>query len=601
MQIPRLIISGLSGGAGKTMVSLGLARAVTRSGPRVRAFKKGPDYIDAAWLALAARAPQANLDPFFLPAPTLRSLFLQGAQGYDLALIEGNRGLFDGLDLSGSCSTAELSRILSAPVLLVLDCTKMTRTAAALVKGCMAFEQGLRIGGVLLNRTGNPRHQSMVRRAIEELAGLPVLGALPRRSQPFIVERHMGLAGLDEYARADAELDALADFMAEHTDLAAISALAASSPDFPSDEALWTGEVTQADEATRAGEAFRMDEAIRTAAPPSRTSSLCCSAVFSAASDTYRPRIGYVRDAAFWFYYEENLAALRAAGAELVPLSLLDRPDQATGEKGEVPRPTHEDEHLSRPVGEGQHSSRPVRRDESGGFPAEVPQAGGQPAHNGDRPSRPDPWDTLDGLYIGGGQPELYARALADNRSRRERVAALARDGLPIYAECGGFMYLSKELIMDGVAFPMAGVFPCSVEFCSRPQGLGYVEAEVVAHNPFHPLGLRFRGHEFHFSRCLAPGQSPEKNAFPSLARSEAQASGSSAAPGPALDSGGSEASGGYVLRLHKGRGMSLASDLGAFDGLVSHNTFASYTHVFAPAMPHWARRFVSLCASRRR
>ena len=194
-------------------------------------------------------------------------------------------------------------------------------------------------------------------------------------------------------------------------------------------------------------------------------------------------------------------------------------------------------------------------------------------------------WDRLDGLYIGGGQPELYAQALADNHFCRERVAALARAGLPIYAECGGFMYLARELIVDGAAFPMAGVFSCSVEFLSRPQGLGYVEAEVVASNPFHPLGARFRGHEFHFSRCVV-----KKDGAPGLCPS---------VPSSSRQPDG--VSGAHILRLHKGRGMSASPDQDGFDGLLLKNTFAAYTHVFAPALPHWAKNFVALCAARRR
>ena len=554
MHIPRIIISGLSGGAGKTMVSLGLARFLARSGLRVKAFKKGPDYIDAAWLALAARSPQANLDPFFLPAPALRSLFLQGAAGRDMALIEGNRGIFDGLDLSGSCSTAELSRILLAPVLLVLDCTKMTRTAAALVSGCLNFEKGVRIGGVILNRTGNPRHQTMVRRAIEELAGVPVLGVLPRRRHPFIVERHMGLAGLEEYARADEELDALADFLADHADLEAIKSLAASAPDLPeeaiadeSSESRLNSSRDRGDFSGGRGSAPDPAGGNDFPQPPPLLSRDYSQPDVNReqpatrfgpglAADGPRPRIGYVRDAAFWFYYEENLNALRTAGADMIPLSLLEGGARQKGQTGES--------------------------------------------------GRINDWDRLDGLYIGGGQPELYAQALADNHFCRERVAALARAGLPIYAECGGFMYLARELIVDGAAFPMAGVFSCSVEFLSRPQGLGYVEAEVVAGNPFHPLGARFRGHEFHFSRCVVREDRAARDSGLSGSDGSSQAGG---------------APGGHILRLHKGRGMSTSPDQEGFDGLLIGNTFAAYTHVFAPALPHWAKNFVALCAARKR
>ncbi len=448
--LPRLIISGLSGGAGKTMVALGLARAFSRRGLRVKTFKKGPDYIDAAWLALAARSPQANLDPFFCSPDLLRSLCLHGAAGYDLCLIEGNRGLFDGLDISGSCSTAELARILGAPVVLVMDCTKMTRTAAALAAGCRAFEPDLPLVGAILNRTGTKRHAGLVRRAVEGLAGLPVFGVLPRRRAPLIAERHMGLAGLDEHSRAETLLDDLAAFLEDHLNLEDLYRAAKAAPDLSA-----------------------APFAHRPAAPG-------------------RPvRLGVVRDAAFWFYYEENLEALRAAGAELVPLSLLDAAS----------------------------------------------------------------WPKIDGLYIGGGLPELHLPALSANTARRAEVRALAASGLPIYAECGGLMYLAEAVRLDGTDHPMAGVLPLTVEMCPRPQGLGYVEARVVAENPYHPRGPLLRGHEFHFSRALA-------------------------APGLSL-----------VLELTRGKGLA-----DNHDGLLAGNLFAGYIHIYAPAAPHWAPALVARC-----
>ncbi len=499
MHIPRLIISGLSGGAGKTMLSLGLARAFARSGLRIKAFKKGPDYIDAAWLALAARAPKGNLDPFFTPQDALRRIFLSGVAGYRLALVEGNRGLFDGLDISGSCSTAEVARILQAPVLLILDCTKMTRTAAALVKGCLSFEPDLHLGGVILNRTGNERHQTLARRAVEELAGVPVLGILPRRAEPFIMERHMGLVGMEELGQVNARLDLLADFIESHTDLARILELTASAPDLPQEEKPLPEAFTD----SLSGSPTSPQSAVFSAKPESRTSSLKQDGCLP-ASRMKKPHIGYVHDAALWFYYQENLQALKNAGAKLVPLSLLNK----------------------------------------------------------------KPWPEIAGLYLGGGLPELYARQLCDNHGIRTHVARLAADKLPIYAECGGFMYLAKELIIDDRAFAMAGVFSCSIQFHPRPKGLGYVEGFVSAANPFHPTGLCFRGHEFHFSALAAPleqTQTPCENAV-------------------------------TVLTLHKGNGIGKGPGNAACDGLLKNNTFAAYTHIYAPSLPHWAPAFVSLC-----
>lgn len=489
MHIPRVIVSGLSGGAGKTMLSLGLARSFTRLGHTTRAFKKGPDYIDAAWLAKAARAPQANLDPFFTPGHSLVELFKEAAHGYSLAIIEGNRGLFDGLDLEGSCSTAEVARLLSTPVLLSIDCTKMTRTVAAMVKGCLSFEENLRIGGVLLNRTGNERHRNMVRRAVEDLCGVPVMGVLPRMASPFIIERHMGLAGMDECERTESLLDSLADFVEQHADISAILSLAETAPDF---------------DASTSSTSLPSSISSHPTVSLAEGSAQACEELPLQA--VRAPVIGYVLDAAFWFYYQENLDALQRAGATLTPLSLLS--DKR--------------------------------------------------------------WPEIDGLYIGGGLPELHADALSANNAMREHVASLSRAGLPIYAECGGFMYLARELRTDTGRFAMAGVFDLAIHFYSTPRGLGYVEAESVSSSPYHPAGSRFRGHEFHFSGIEEQTPPP----------------GSSMT----IDSASMH------LQLFKGQGMAGDTSGKRFDGLLYRQTFASYLHIYAPAVPHWAPKFVDAC-----
>ncbi len=484
---PSCIVSGLSGGSGKTMVSLGLARAFLRQGYSVKTFKKGPDYIDAVWLALAARSPQGNLDPFFSSAVQVRQLFHAGSAGYDFALIEGNRGLFDGLDIAGSCSTAEVARILQIPVILVVDCTKMTRTVAALINGCANFEPGVTLGGVILNRTGNSRHQALVQQAVEELTPVPVLGVLPRRELSFISERHMGLTGTHEHMQAESLLDSLADFLSEHVDLAKVHALAAAAFS-PTDNT----------ETATANPIPLSKESLAAGAPPEATPTelLKDAAISPLPQHSARPRIGFVRDAALWFYYQENLDALHKAGAELVELSLLSRKS----------------------------------------------------------------WPRLDGLYLGGGVPELHAKALSANLYCRQMVQALGLDGLPLYAECGGLMYLAEELQLEAGRFPMAGLLPIQIAWCNRPQGLGYSAGEVVAENPFHPVGSHFRGHEFHFSHIIPAAQAST-----------------------------------HVFRLSRGKGMGSVGGT-AMDGITLNNTFASYTHIYAPALPHWAPRFVALC-----
>ena len=463
---PRLTISGLKGGAGKTLLALGLARALVQDGLRLKPFKKGPDYIDAALLGLAAGRPATNLDLFFLPPHELRALFVHafalagnGGKPADLALIEGNRGLFDGRDLEGSCSTAALARTLQSPILLTLDCTKTTRTSAALVQGVLAFEPDLPIAGVVLNKLGSERHGAQVRRAIEHYCPVPVLGALPRLIGDPLPERHKGLVlqqSFETHADVETRLNTLAAAMREHLDLHRIRQLALAAPPLPEKTMAW------------------------------KSASTALAGV--------RPRIGYVRDAAFWFYYEENLEALRRAGAELFRLSLLDS----------------------------------------------------------------EAWPDLDGLYLGGGFPEEFCAELAAS----PKIALLqeyAEQGMPIYAEGGGALLLAASMERQGNSYPMAGVFPVSASFHERPQGLGYVEAAVILYNPFHPQHIALKGHEFHYTRCkLLPGAQAE-----------------------------------YALQLSCGTGMGQGGD-----GLIHKATFASYMHIFAPAAPHWAERFVAAAAN---
>lgn len=541
----RICISALSGGGGKTLLSLGLARAFSRQGLAVQPFKKGPDYIDAAWLSLAAGRQASNLDPYFLPPARLRALFrhVMERSGARLALLEGNRGLFDGMDVRGSCATAELARTLDCPVLLSLDCTKMTRTAAALVAGIRNFEPGLPLAGVVLNQVASARHEGILREAITTYTDVPVLGAIPRLRENPLPERHMGLASLcgDELSpQAQEILEKLADVVRDHVDMERVLAIADDLPALPEepdfwDEAAWAGEGAVAPSgagrsaACHAGTAFAAGageareavmaagtlsgRALQTTVPEKPQADSAAGMVAGAClpraccpadSPEPAPRIGYVRDRALWFYYEENLEALRRAGAELVRLSLLDDA----------------------------------------------------------------PWPELDGLYLGGGFPEDWARELAAS-PHLARLATLAGEGLPIYAECGGFMVLASALERDGQRWPMSGIFPVETRFCPKPQGLGYVRADVVLPNPYFPQGSVLRGHEFHYSLCHEP----------------------------AAVSGRLE----HALRLRKGTGMGRDAEGHGRDGLVSGRVWAAYCHIFAPAVPGWAPRFVDLARCYRR
>lgn len=516
---PRLVVSGLSGGGGKTLVSLGLARALTLRGLRVKPCKKGPDYIDAAWLSLASGRTPTNLDPYFLSDDRLRALFRASFDDADLAIIEGNRGLYDGRDLEGSCSTATLARALDAPVLLTLTVTKMTRTAAAVVAGLANFEP-VRLAGVILNRVGSSRHADLIRRSIETYTGIPVLGEIPRLAENPIPERHMGLVSIhdespDAPGRAEllTALDGLAALVDSHLDIEAVLRIARSAPELTDADTFWEEPLEQSSKAARSPrpllpETFPNRGATQGAQPVSAASG--AEAERHAVSVEQPVTIGYVRDAALWFYYEENFEALRRAGARLVELSVLS----------------------------------------------------------------PEPWPAigeLDGLYLGGGFPEMVPERLSGS-PHLEEIRDYSMRNMPIYAECGGFMILCETLRINGKDYPMAGLFPARAEFRPQPQGLGYVEATVEAENPFHPVGAVLRGHEFHYSRCVALG-----DLSPTLRLS----------PGVGMSGPG-----------HRAKGLAAegSDNLRSRDGLLVRNTFAAYTHLFAPSVPHWARRFVAAC-----
>jgi cobyrinic acid a,c-diamide synthase len=284
---PRIIVAALKGGSGKTILSLGLTSAWRGMGHRVAAFKKGPDFIDSGWLSFAAGRPCYNLDPFLMnPEQIVNSLLLNSA-GADISVIEGNRGLFDGLDLDGCCSTGELGKIIKSPVVLIVDVTMATRTVAALVMGCQKFDPDLRISGVILNRVAGLRQESLAKNAVEQYCGLPVVGAVPKLKQNIFPERHMGLVPHLESDYAEKAIAWARDIAEKHLDLKALWNLAHEAPplDYPP-------------------EGKKEESGLVLPESP--------------------PRIGVIRDKSFWFYYPENLDQMKKLGAHLVEINSLE-------------------------------------------------------------------------------------------------------------------------------------------------------------------------------------------------------------------------------------------------------------------------------------
>jgi len=459
MGAARVMVSATSGGGGKTLVAVGLARAWTRQGRAVAPFKKGPDYIDAEWLTRATGVTCRNLDLFLMPAEAARQSFVRASAPADVAVVEGNRGLYDGSDGKGTYSSAELAKLLAAPVLLVVDGTKTTRTAAAVVLGCQSLDPDVRIGGVVLNRVAGRRHESVLREAIESECGIPVLGSIPRLESAPFPERHLGLVPPAEHDAFDGAVGAAADLVEASLDLDRIRELAERAA--PLKPAL---------------------HAVRPAQdhPPGE-----------------RPRIGIFRDAAFQFYYAENLEALEREGAEVIEIS-------------------------------------PLR---DSGLP------------------------DVDALYIGGGFPETLAEGLARNAAFRASLRDSVEDGLPIYAECGGAVYLGEELHMEGAVFPMSGAVPATYGFDTRPNGHGYAVLESVQPNPFFDVGETFRGHEFHYT-------------FLESAVADRVT---------------------FAFRVRRGHGFD-----GEHDGLCYRNVLAAYTHLHALGVESWAPSLVGAAVRRR-
>ncbi len=404
--LPRLVVAGLSGESGKTLVSLALLLEAGRRGIPVRAFKKGPDYIDSAWLEWASHKPARNLDTYLMGFERVVGSFASNAVSGGFNLVEGNRGLYDGADARGTHSTAELAKALQAPVVLVVNATKVTRTAAALVLGCQRLDPDVRIAGVVVNQVSGARHERIVREAIESVCDIPVLGAIPRAGGGMLLPtRHLGLVTPREHPHRDVLAQDLLGLVSGRLDFNRLIAIARQTPP------------------------------IAMAPVPLRE---------PPAGDGLT--IGYLDDAAFSFYYPENLEALQAAGARLVAISALTS--------------------------------------------ASLP-------------------DGLNALYIGGGFPETHAETLSGNSSFLASIRHRARAGLPVYAECGGLILLARALTWRGSKYEMSGVLGFDVEVCDVPQGHGYTELLVDTASPFFPMGTRLRGHEFHYSRIVLDGDAP--------------------------------------------------------------------------------------------
>lgn len=450
MNLPRIILGGTSSRAGKTLVSIGLMRALRSRGYKVQPFKIGPDFIDPSYHKFATGMPSRNLDSYMMKNRDIVEVFQRNGKNADIAVIEGVMGLYDSHDaMDEKGSTAEVAKILKAPVIIIANVERISRTAAAFVLGYKLFDKAVDIKGVILNRVGSEKHAQKARLAVEKLARMEVVGVMPRSESARIPERHLGLVPAYEMKAVEKLFDFLAEFIETYVDVDRILEIANAASELP--------EVKE-------------------------------NALYH-PKNNYGVRLGVMRDKAFTFYYEDTLDAFAASGAKLIYIN------------------SFKDKKL------------------------------------------PD----IDALYIGGGFPEIFADALERNKKLREHIFNFCESGKPVYAECGGLMYLGEKLLnKKNEEYEMVGFLPITTRMQDKFQALGYVRNVVARDNPLSKKNDVLIGHEFHHSKVELNGKVK------------------------------------YAYKTMRGRGID-----GKCDGILLKNTLASYMHLHVLSYPKMVKNFL--------
>ena len=451
MDIPRIVIAGVKSKVGKTMISIGLMRALTNRGYKVQPYKVGPDFIDPSFHYFATGRYSRNLDDFMLTKADLLETFERNFKGADIAVIEGKTGLYDShhaLDEEGS--TASVAKILKAPVILVADAERINRSISAMLLGYKLFDPEVMIEGVILNRVGNPRHANKVKTAVERLAKLRVVGLIPRTAvnMPY---RHLGLIPAHEREEFENLFDQLAELIERYVDVDRIIEIAYKAP-----------EIEEVNE----------------------------NPIFE--KEPCNLTVGVVRDKPFSFYYQDNIDALASKAKVVVIDSLKDK---------RLPK--------------------------------------------------------IDALYIGGGFPEVFAEELERNKSLRKSIYNFCDEGKPVYAECGGLMFLGESIITEQGEFEMVGFLPIKTRMHAKFQALGYCVYRAVKSNPISRKGDLVVGHEFHYSDVI---------------------------PLEKLE---------FAYKVKRGKGID-----GKHDGILKKNTLANYIHLHVLSYPQMVKRFLETAKS---
>lgn len=447
MKIPRIILAGATSGVGKTSITTAIIHGLKQKGYSVQPFKVGPDFIDPSYLSSISGNVAHNLDSWMMGRNGVFKNFIQNSQ-QDISVIEGVMGYYDGFNGKSSfASTYDIANIIKSNVILVLDASKAARSIAATALGFKNFEKNSRICGVILNKIGSKKHETLCRDALQKV-GLPILGVIPRNNELNLESRHLGLIPVREKQFLDKKIKSIAKSLSDFIEIEKIIKLAKSGPELPK--------------------------------------------IHDAKYKKPQTRIAVAMDESFNFYYQDNLDSLRRLGAEIVFFS---------------------------PVSDKK-------------IPA------------------------CDGIYIGGGFPEVKGELLQKNYAMKKLIKKYAEDGLPIYAECGGLMYLTKSISYKSGKFKMVGLFD-AITVMEKKLKLNYTSAKIGSDSPFSLKSKTIKGHEFHYSE---------------------------------LDLVSKDSKFAYDLSI----GIGIKDKK---DGLTLYNTLASYMHVYFDGSPI-AVNFVKSCIS---
>ena len=441
----RIILAGTGSAVGKTTISTGIMKALSEKF-NVQPFKVGPDYIDPSYHTLATGNTSRNLDSFFMTSGQVRDSYLKGMNSKDIAVIEGVRGLYEGIDsINDIGSTASIAKSLKAPVILIVNSRSLVKSAAALVLGFKALDPEINIAGVILNKVKNKAHYQKTKRSIEEITKTEVIGGIIRDDSISIEQRHLGLVPARERENSLKFIDLWSEVIKNSIDLDRLVEIAKTAPKITSEIIpIWN------------------------------------------KGNKQPVKIAVAYDEVFNFYYKENIESLEANNAKIQYFSPLNDED--------------------------------------------LPDA--------------------DGLYIGGGYPELFSRELSKNKGMLKQIKDFHLENRPIFAECGGLMYLMNSIHDDG----QVGIYPYKSILTDRVQALKYTIAEVTEDNIISKKGERFHGHEFHYSKVIVD-----------------------------------ELKNPLAFKITRGKGS-----YNLQDGFMEKNTLASYVHTHVAAMPNFATNFTT-------